>query len=231
MEEVCPTYLERAELLKSYGINLNFGIIADVTEDPSSFIYARVFRDQVNEKITEAVQCTTETLSTLKHFPGHGITADDSHAGVISVAIDREERETTHLAPFVAGMQVGVDAIMSAHLQVPWMDPVLPVSLSVSGISLLREQGFDGLIVTDDLGMLRADYTEKEAIELSLLAGNDLLLLVNPSDPEKLLTYAAGLVRDGVITREELDSRVERILRAKNKIIKLGRYVPLELVR
>lgn len=231
VEEVCPTYLERAELLKSYGINLNFGIIADVTEDPSSFIYARVFRDQVNEKITEAVQCTTETLSTLKHFPGHGITADDSHAGVISVAIDREERETTHLAPFVAGMQVGVDAIMSAHLQVPWMDPVLPVSLSVSGISLLREQGFDGLIVTDDLGMLRADYTEKEAIELSLLAGNDLLLLVNPSDPEKLLTYAAGLVRDGVITREELDSRVERILRAKNKIIKLGRYVPLELVR
>jgi beta-glucosidase-like glycosyl hydrolase len=87
------------------------------------------------------------------------------------------------------------------------------------------------LIVTDDLGMLRADYAEKEAIKLALLAGNDVLLLVNPSDPEKLLTYAAELVHEGLITVEELDSRVERILRAKNKIIKLGRYVPLELLR
>jgi len=79
--------------------------------------------------------------------------------------------------------------------------------------------------------MLRADYAEKEAIKLALQASNDLLLLVNPSDPEKLLAYTAELVREGLITNEELDNRVERILRAKNKIIKLGRYVPLELLR
>jgi beta-glucosidase-like glycosyl hydrolase len=85
--------------------------------------------------------------------------------------------------------------------------------------------------VTDDLGMLRADYAEKEAIKLALLAGNDLLLLVNPSDPEALLTYTAELVRDGLITQQQIDSHIERILRAKNKIIKLSRYVPLELLR
>jgi len=85
--------------------------------------------------------------------------------------------------------------------------------------------------VTDDLGMLRADYAEKEAIKLALLAGNDLLLLVNPSDPEALLTYTTELVRDGLVTQQQLDSHVERILRAKNKIIKLSRYVPLELLR
>ena len=231
VEEVCSTYLERAELLRSYGINLNFGIIADVTNDSTSFIYDRVFRDEVARKITDAVQCTTETLSTLKHFPGHGITTDDSHAGVVAVDIDREEREKIHLSPFVAGIQAWVDAIMSAHLQVSWIDPVLPVSLSVSGIRLLREQWFDGLIVTDDLGMLRADYAEKEAIELALLAGNDLLLLVNPSDPEALLTHTLELVREWVITMEDLDRRLDRILRAKNKIIKLGRYVPLELIQ
>jgi beta-glucosidase-like glycosyl hydrolase len=79
--------------------------------------------------------------------------------------------------------------------------------------------------------MLRADYAEKEAIRLALLAGNDLLLLVNPSDPEELLIHTAELVRDGLLTMEEIDKRVTRILRAKNKIIKLGRYVPLELLR
>jgi beta-glucosidase-like glycosyl hydrolase len=79
--------------------------------------------------------------------------------------------------------------------------------------------------------MLRADYAEKEAIKLALLAGNDLLLLVNPSDPEKLLTYTAELVRDGLLSQQELDTRLIRILRAKNKLIKLGRYVPLQLLR
>jgi beta-N-acetylhexosaminidase len=80
VDEVCPTYLERSELLRSQGINLNFGIIADVTDEVLSFIYDRVFRNEIAKKITDAVQCTTETLSTLKHFPGHGITTDDSHA-------------------------------------------------------------------------------------------------------------------------------------------------------
>ncbi len=64
-----------------------------------------------------------------------------------------------------------------------------------------------------------------------ILMAKHLLLLVNPSDPEALLTYTAELVRDGIVTQQQLDTHLERILRAKNKIIKLGRYVPLELLR
>lgn len=231
LEEVCPTYLERSELLHKQWVNLNLGIIADVTEDASSFIYQRVFRGEVDDKITDAVHCTTETLSTLKHFPGHGMTLSDTHAGVVSVDLSREEREKIHLPSFVAGIHAWVDAIMTAHLQLPRIDEKLPASLSFTGVSLLREQGFDGLIITDDLGMLRADYTEKEAIKLALLAWNDLLLFVNPSDGETLLTYTVELVRDGLIPLSSLDTHLERIIRAKNKIIKLDRYVPLELVK
>jgi beta-N-acetylhexosaminidase len=76
---ICPTYLERSELLKTYGINLNFGIVADKTAAVESFIYPRVFRNEVDEKVAEAVTCTTETLTTLKHFPGHGMTPQDTH--------------------------------------------------------------------------------------------------------------------------------------------------------
>gem|GEM_PF-5687601 len=79
--------------------------------------------------------------------------------------------------------------------------------------------------------MLRTEYSEKELVKLSLLAGNDLLLLVDPTDPETLITYAADLVREGVLSQQDLDARIVRIIRAKNKIIKLERYVPLELMR
>lgn len=87
------------------------------------------------------------------------------------------------------------------------------------------------MVITDDLGMLRSDYSEKEAIKNALIAGNDVLLLVNPSDSRELITSTVDLVRSGLISQQDLDARLGRIIRAKNKIIKRGRYVPLELMR
>lgn len=65
-------YRTRSEMLAGMGVNLNFGIVADMTTDPYSFIYPRVFRNHVPYKVAMATKFTTDTLSTLKHFPGHG---------------------------------------------------------------------------------------------------------------------------------------------------------------
>lgn len=229
-DEICPTYLARSELLKKYGINLNFGIVADTTTAAWSFIYPRVFRDNISEKVTEAVTCTTETLSTLKHFPGHGMTSQDTHIWVAWVDISEKNWTSTHLPPFVAGIQAWADVVMMAHIIMPWLDDVYPASLSIHAVQLVRNQWFSWLVITDDLGMLRGDYTEKEAIKQALLAGNDLLLLVNPVDIETTITYATQLVRNWLITESDLHSRLERILRAKQKVIELWRWVPRELL-
>lgn len=231
LEDVCPTYLARSELLRTVWINVNFWLIADVTDDPTSFIYPRVFHGEKEKKIEEAVLCSTETLMTLKHFPGHGLTPYDTHVRVPHVMVSRDVWERRHLPPFLAGIRAGADLVMMSHLRVPRIDPLLPVSLSSSGVTLLRAVWFSWLIVTDDLGMLRGDYSEKDAVRHALIAGNDLLLVVNPTNIKNLQTYIATLLREGVITQEDLDARITRIVRAKNKIIKLGRYVPLELLR
>lgn len=69
VEDVCDVYTQRDELLANYGINMNFGLVADVTSDRSSFIYPRVFHGDVTSKISQAVICTQKVLDTVKHFP------------------------------------------------------------------------------------------------------------------------------------------------------------------
>gem|GEM_PF-3762598 len=59
----------------------------------------------MEKKIIDAVQCTTENLTTLKHFPGHGMTLEDTHVGVVPVDLSREERKKVHLPAFFAGIQ------------------------------------------------------------------------------------------------------------------------------
>gem|GEM_PF-2864728 len=71
-EAICDVYKARAKLLDDLGVNMNFGIVADITTDPESFIFPRVFQGDVSAKVDLAVECTHRTLSTIKHFPGHG---------------------------------------------------------------------------------------------------------------------------------------------------------------
>jgi beta-N-acetylhexosaminidase len=221
-------FARRGELLAQVGADLNFGIVADVTADPGSFISSRVLgTDPAGAAARVAAAVAGEgdqAMSTLKHFPGHGAAPGDSHTSVPEASLTLDEWRASAALPFAAGIDAGADLVMTGHLVYPAVDPA-PASLSAEWHRILRDElGFEGVTVSDDLLMLQhnglpefADPDEN-AIR-AVAAGTDLLLYVLPADPSELGISVAGLtsaiadaVRAGRIPEARLDDAVERVL-------------------
>ncbi|MFE1174626.1 glycoside hydrolase family 3 protein [Streptomyces sp. NPDC058773] len=158
--------------------------------------------------------------SCAKHFPGHGDTDTDSHVGLPYIHHSAEEWERLDAPPFRAAIAAGIDSIMTAHIVVPAFDPSEdPATLSrpiLTGI--LRERlGYDGVVVTDSLGMegVRVKYGDARVPVLALKAGVDQLL--NP--PDLAVAYGAVLtaLKDGELTERDLDAKLLRILLLKER--------------
>ncbi len=132
-------------------------------------------------------------LWTAKHFPGHGDTQTDSHSGLPIVDKPTAEIERVELAPFRAAVKVGAPLIMTAHILYPALDPDRPATLSRKILTgLLRERmGYDGLIVTDDMGMraIADRWGSGEAAVMAVEAGADLVLVGRGGTAEAV--YAA----------------------------------------
>src|SRR5690606_5636003 len=138
--------------------DVNFGIVADVTADRGSFIFDRVLGTGVASaapRVAAAVAGEQGVVgSTLKHFPGHGAVAGDSHVSVPTTGMSYDEWRATQAPPFEAGIDAGAEFVMLGHLRYTAIDAV-PASLSAEWNRILRnELGFDGVIVTDDMSML-----------------------------------------------------------------------------
>lgn len=230
-EAICDVYKARAKLLDDLGVNMNFGIVADITTDPESFIFPRVFQGDVSAKVDLAVECTHRTLSTIKHFPGHGWTSLDTHQGIARLLRNQTKREEADLQPFLSGISAGTDLIMMGHLIADFLDPENPATLSRPTVDYVREQWFNWLVITDDMRMIRSNGDEFDQLESALVAGNDLLLYVWAENKQELVDHAIWFVQDGWITPEDLDQRVSRIIQKKKKIVEMGDYVSLELIR
>jgi len=229
VQAICDVYRTRAKALADLGINFNFGIVADTTDNVASFIYPRVFQWEVNQKVQEAVRCTHKTLSTLKHFPWHGGTTNDTHQGVARITTTKSVREEADLQAFLSGSWA--DSIMMGHLIADFLDPELPATLSLASHDYLRQVWYEGLIVTDDMWMIDQAGNELEQLEAALVAGNDMLLYVDHEITQKIMDHANDFVSQGWITSQDLDARVRRILAAKQKIISRDDFVPLDLIR
>lgn len=213
----------RASLLEQVGTNLNFGIVADISADPESFIYGRSFGGDgasAGERVSAAVLAEdSRVLSTLKHFPGHGSAPGDSHVGVPTSSLTYEQWLSSDALPFIAGMSAGAEMVMFGHLAFPSID-VLPSSLSPTWHSILRQQhGFTGIIITDDMTMLEhsslPEYSDpvNNAVQ-AFAAGNDILLYVPSAsfDPEAVVAGVASAVRSGRIPASQIDESVMRVL-------------------
>ncbi|WP_420033770.1 glycoside hydrolase family 3 protein [Streptomyces sp. cg28] len=159
--------------------------------------------------------------STAKHFPGHGDTATDSHTGLPVITHTREQWEQLDRPSFEAAIAAGIDSIMTAHIVVPALDPAEdPATLShpiLTGI--LREQlGYDGVVITDSLGMegVRTKYGDARVPVLALQAGVDQLL--NPPTLGVSWNAVLDAVKSGELTEARLDESILRILRLKAKL-------------
>lgn len=227
-------FLQRSTLLRQIGINLNFGIVADVTDNPDSFIYQRVFGGDpvsVGERVAAAVSGANGlTLSTLKHFPGHGETISDSHTSIPTTDVSYEKWLQNDEPPFSQGVKAGAEVVMFGHLTYSSVDSV-PASLSVKWHQILSDQvGFTGLSITDDMIMLQQtgilDYADPIANAISALkAGNTLLLFVTDHgggesdvDPDNLIDGIVKAVNDGSLSQTIIDSNVRQILTMRHSL-------------
>ncbi|MFD4419994.1 glycoside hydrolase family 3 N-terminal domain-containing protein [Agromyces sp. NPDC058484] len=224
----------RAATLAEVGVSVNFGIVADVTPDPESFISGRVLGTDpagAAERVAAAVAGERGiVMSTLKHFPGHGAAPGDSHTSVPAAPLSLDEWRAGPAIPFRAGINAGAELVMTGHLAYPAVDPA-PASLSPEWHRILREElGFEGVVVTDDMLMLQhnglPEYADPgENAVRAVAAGSDLLLYVLPGDPTEFGISIDGLVGSlvaaveaGRITEERLDDAVRRVLTLRRSL-------------
>lgn len=222
---------EKAILLRTLGFNVNLAPVADVSTDPSDFIYDRT-TGKGAEEAADYVARVTETQSyhhlgsVLKHFPGYG-NNKDTHTGV---AVDERPMETfleQDFLPFQAGIAVEETvwsseklrrlrpAVLVSHNIVNCMDPELPASLSPEVHRILREDlGFEGVVMTDDLAMdaVKAYAADGNVAVLSLRAGNDLVVT---TDYRTQIPRVIQAVKDGTLEEETIDAACLRVLRWK----------------
>ncbi|MBC7360724.1 MAG: glycoside hydrolase family 3 C-terminal domain-containing protein [Candidatus Aminicenantes bacterium] len=224
---------------RALGIHMTYAPVVDVNINPDNPIIntRSVGEDpELVSRITRAFikGCQTNgMIATAKHFPGHGDTDQDSHSLLPTIKADQERLWKVELYPFQAAIDSGVQAIMTAHLYVPALEPEpgLPATLSPRILTeLLRNKmGFRGLIVTDALEMrgITGYFGEEEAALRALKAGADLLLL--PPDPVKVIEYLKQAVKKGELPLSRVEESLRRVLLAKARLgLHKNRYVGLE---
>jgi beta-N-acetylhexosaminidase len=228
---------------RAMGVNWLFAPVADVNNNPDNpIINIRSFGENP-QQVASFVEAyingahsdrKNPVLVTAKHFPGHGDTTEDSHLALPRLDADHDRIEAVELTPFRSAIAAGVDAVMTAHLNVPALDPDnLPATVSskiITGV-LRDELGFHGLVVTDAMEMqgLLAMFDSSEASVRAIEAGADVLLM--PKRPEEAIRGVVAAVEKGRISRKRLDESVNRVLAAKARLgLRSKKLVDLEAI-
>ncbi len=217
--------LEAGAVMKALGFNLNLAPALDLT-DGTGPLGSRSYGSRPAQVIPPAgafVKALQEQgiAATAKHFPGMGSAGKDTHQGLANNDRTLEQLQSHELLPFVALMEEGIPLIMVGHVTYTALDPERPASLSpVIVKDLLREHmGYEGLIITDALGMkaVTGDYSSGEAAVMAIQAGHDLLLM--PAHFKNALKGVLEAVTKGEIAESRIDESVLRILRFKDSFL------------
>ena len=227
------------------GIHTNFAPVVDVNNNAANpVIGVRSFSD--DPQTVAQFGCAylaglhdAGIIAALKHFPGHGNTATDSHTGLPLINSTYEGLKECELVPFRAAIDAGADMVMSAHIQYPQIEQetypsvstgeqvYLPATMSRTILTdILRgDMGFEGVIVTDALDMkaITDNFSLEDTVKLTINAGADLLILPAVKDTnqfKQIDTYidtAEALAERGEIDEARINESVLRILKLKSR--------------
>lgn len=223
-----------AALMFEVGINLNFAPDVDLALNPTNPVIAKVERSYsadpavVSAHAKACIQAHHDynIKTVIKHFPGHGSSATDSHYGITDIT---KQWQFVELLPYKEVIQSGsYDAVMTAHIINCRLDTTcLPATLSkVVMTDILRGVlGFDGVIFSDDMQMhaISKNYGLENAVKLSILAGVDVLVFGNNVNQSYRTTATEvhailmKLVESGEVSKERINQSFQRIMELKDK--------------
>jgi beta-N-acetylhexosaminidase len=215
-----------ADEIKAFGYNMNFAPVLDINSNPQNTVIGnRAFGDDA--EIVRRLGVSTMkgiksggVISVVKHFPGHGDTLADSHAGLPIVNHNMDRLNAVELVPFKDAVRQGADAVMVAHILMNKIDGENPATMSgavVTGI-LRRQMGFEGVIITDDMtmGAITQNYDIGEAAVKAFCAGADIILVCHGNDNQfKVINALENAIISGTISKERLNESLKRILKLK----------------
>lgn len=214
--------------LKSYGFNVDFAPVADVLSNAENEVVKNRSFGSDAQLVSDMVAAELEGLQShqivgcVKHFPGHGATVGDTHKGYAYTEKTWEELLTCEMVPFLDSIAKGVPMIMAGHISLPnVVGDDTPASMSYCMITehLRYELGYDGIVITDSLGMGAVTDTcdSKQAAVSVLKAGGDMLL--NPMDFKSAYEGILSEISQGGISEERIDESVYRILSVKYDLL------------
>lgn len=208
------------------GVNLILGPVADVLINyDNEVVSQRTYggdAGQVSQFVAQAVRGYLDAGLTpvLKHFPGHGGVAGDSHRILPVDRASMEQIRAVYLPPFQSGLSAGAPVVMFSHVSYPVLEDgrQLPATLSPGVVSLLRDEvGFDGVILSDAMRMKAVTQvmTSAEASLQGVQTGIDLLLLTQPDEAQATYAWLLDGFKQGRLTQERIDEAVRRVLTLK----------------
>ncbi len=216
--------------LGAFGLNMDFAPVLDINSNPDnpvigdrSFGTTAGLVSKLGVETMKGIQ-SQNTISVVKHFPGHGDTSVDSHIGLPRVNHGIDRLKSFELKPFEAAIENGADAVMIAHILLPKLDAKNPASFSKAVITdLLRtDMNFDGVVITDDftMGAIAKNYDMGKAAVKAIQAGGDIVLVCHGFDKQETVIKALlAAARSGQISQDRLDQSVYRTLKLKRKYV------------
>ncbi|MFN8620714.1 MAG: glycoside hydrolase family 3 N-terminal domain-containing protein [Chloroflexota bacterium] len=228
--KACERGAEHAQVLREMGFDMDLAPVVDVFTNPANTVIGSRSYGSDPKLVARLAAAYIQGLQgggiigSAKHFPGHGDTSVDSHIGLPVVTYGRKRLDKVELVPFVRVMQPDVDvaSIMVGHIALPKVDKSrTPASLSrpiVTGL-LRDELGWQGLVVTDDMGAMNAitdRYAPGEAAVKAIAAGVDLLIIVRSgTNQEEARDAILAALQDGTLDRAQVEASVKRVLAVK----------------
>ena len=210
--------------LSQLGFNVNLAPVADLLTNPENTVIGDRSLGSDPAMAGDMIASLVDGMhsggvcTTLKHFPGHGNTSEDSHSGLAVSYKTLKELESCEFVPFEKGIEAGAEFIMTGHIALPNVTgDYTPATLSLTILTdILRNRlGFEGIIITDalEMGAITETYGSGEAAVYAVRAGADLLL--EPADFRTAYYAVLSAVSEGRISEERLNESMRRILKVK----------------